>query len=155
MTGLASIENQPMRKREFPGWPRAGVGAVVVRNGQILLVKRAKPPSAECWALPGGSVELGESLAQAAEREVLEETGVVVRAGPVVHAFDVIDRAPDGAVRHHFVVVDLVADYVSGEPRAASDALAARWVPLAEVRGSEVSPETQRLVDRLRERRPG
>jgi ADP-ribose pyrophosphatase len=125
----------------------------VVRGDEILLVKRANPPSANCWALPGGSVELGESLAQAVEREVLEETGVVVRAGPVLHAFDVIDRADDGRVRHHFVVVDLLADYVSGEPRAASDALAVRWVSLAEDSGPDTSPETRRLIDRLRERR--
>ncbi len=136
----------------YPQSPRPAVGAVVVRDRRILLVKRAKAPAAGLWAVPGGTVELGESLAQAAEREVLEETGVVVRAGPVVHAFDVIERDPAGAVRFHYVVVDLLAEHVGGEPRAASDVSAAEWVPLDGLDRLDVSPQTLRLIEKLGER---
>ena len=101
------------------------------------------------WAVPGGAVEAGETLAEAAEREVREETGVVVRARGPVHAFDAIVRREDGAVEHHYVVIDLIADYASGEPVAGDDALEAAWVKLDEIDVLAVSDETLGLVRRL------
>jgi ADP-ribose pyrophosphatase len=98
-------------------------------------------------------VEEGETLTEAAEREVREETGVIVKALHPVHAFDVITRRADGEVEHHYVVVDLCAEYVGGEPMAGDDAAEAAWVPVEEIGGLAVSEETARLVRRLLDER--
>ncbi len=119
--------------REYPRLPRVGVGAIVVRNGRVLLVQRGQPPSEGLWAIPGGQVELGETLQQAADREILEETGITIRAGDPVYTFDLVLRDDAGRVQFHYVIVDLAADYVSGEPHAGDDALQVRWLSAAEV----------------------
>jgi 8-oxo-dGTP diphosphatase len=107
------------------------------------------------WAVPGGAIEAGETLAAAAEREVREETGVVVRAGRPVHAFDVLSRGPSGEIEHHYVVVDLVAEYVGGEPVAGDDAVDAAWVRVKDFGALAVSDETAHLVRRLHAERSG
>ncbi|MFN2375871.1 MAG: NUDIX hydrolase [Candidatus Binatia bacterium] len=112
---------------EYPDAPRVAVGALVLHEGRVLLVERGQAPAEGTWALPGGSVELGETLAEAAEREVLEETGLVVRAGAVIHAFDAVVRDDDGRVRFHYAIVDLVCEYVSGAVVAGGDARDARF----------------------------
>ena len=145
---------------EYPDFPRAAVGVIVLRENdsgvtEVLLVQRAKAPSRGMWALPGGSVELGETLEQAAEREVYEETGIEVRAGHVVHAFDAIERDVARRVAYHYVIVDVIAEYLAGRPEPGSDALAAAWFSanaVAEMSVSEVSQETRRLVSRLMRR---
>jgi 8-oxo-dGTP diphosphatase len=129
--------------------PIAAVGVVVFRDDCVLLVRRAKEPSRGLWAVPGGSVRRGETLAAAAEREVKEETGIVVRASNPVHAFDAIVADDDGTVLHHYVVVDVIAHYVSGEPRAGDDADGAAWVAIDGLGSYSVSDETVRLVRRL------
>ena len=98
--------------------PVPAVGAVVVHDGAVLMVRRARAPSRGVWAVPGGRIELGETLAEAAEREVREETGVRVRAGEPVWSFDSVVRDAGGRIAFHYVIVDLLADYVAGEPRA-------------------------------------
>jgi ADP-ribose pyrophosphatase len=136
--------------------PVAAVGVVVFRDDRVLLVRRGRAPSAGLWAVPGGAVEEGETLAEAAEREVREETGVIVTARDPVHAFDVISRRATGEVEHHYVVVDVLADYVGGEPVAGDDAADAAWVNVEEIGALAVSEETARLVRRLHaERRKG
>lgn len=134
---------------EYPDAPRPAVGAVVVRGDRVLLVERGNAPAEGVWALPGGSVELGETLAQATEREVLEETGVVVRAGAVVHAFDAVVRDDDGRIRFHYVIVDLECEYVSGEPVAGCDARSARFVSREEFAGLRSSRATVDLLKRV------
>ncbi len=114
--------------KAYPEAPRAAVGTVVIHGGRVLLVRRRDAPNAGQWAIPGGSVRLGETLAAAAEREVLEETGVTVRAGRPIYAFDRVDRDGAGRVRHHYVVVDLLAEYLAGDPVPGDDALEARWL---------------------------
>jgi 8-oxo-dGTP diphosphatase len=104
-----------------PERPSVGVGALVVHEGRVLLIRRGKEPLRGRWVVPGGTVELGETLEQAVVREVLEETGVEVEPREVVSVFDRIEREGD-AVRYHYVIVDYACDYVSGVPRAASDA---------------------------------
>ena len=131
---------------KYPSQPRVAVGAIVFNNDNILLVRRGQAPAMDLWAIPGGSVEIGESLQEAAEREILEETGVTIKAHEPVYTFDFIDRDESGRVRFHYVIVDLAADYIRGEPRAGDDAIDARWVSSQEVKSLNVSAKTLRLL---------
>lgn len=107
--------------------PAVGVGAVLIHEGKVLLIKRGKEPLRGRWVVPGGTVELGETLEQALVREVREETGLTVRPVEVVLVFDRIEREGD-VVGYHYVIVDYLCEYVSGTPRAASDALDVAFV---------------------------
>ncbi|MBD3671518.1 MAG: NUDIX hydrolase [Gammaproteobacteria bacterium] len=129
--------------------PRVAVGAVVARPGEVLLVKRGKPPREGLWAVPGGRVNPGESLAQAAEREVREETGVTVRAGEVVHVFELIEPAGMPEPDYHYVIIDLRCDYLGGEAQAADDAREVRWFRAEELNNDAVDSETRELLARL------
>jgi len=108
--------------RSYPAQPIIGVGAVVIAQGRIVLVRRAHDPLKGEWNLPGGAVELGETLQVACGREVLEETGLEVRVGSVIEVFDRITRDARGAVEYHFVLVDYLCRVVGGTVRAGSDA---------------------------------
>lgn len=130
----------------YPDFPRVAVGAVVFKEGKVLLVLRGKPPAESQWAIPGGCVELGETLQEAAQREILEETGIVIQAGKPVYTFDVLERDKNGRLRFHYVIVDLAADYVSGEIRAGDDAADARWLSSEDMPYQNVSPTTRKLL---------
>lgn len=134
---------------EYPGAPRVAVGALVLHEDRVLVVERGKAPAEGVWALPGGSVELGETMAEAIEREVLEETGLVVRAGDVIHAFDALVRDDDGRLRFHYVIVDLVCEYVSGRVTAGCDARSARLVTRDEFATLRSSRATVDLLRRV------
>jgi ADP-ribose pyrophosphatase len=135
---------------EYPHFPRVAVGAVVMREQRVLLVRRGKAPARGLWAIPGGSVRLGESLRRAAEREILEETGLTVRAGEPVLTFETIQHDVEGRVRFHYVIVDLAAEYIAGEIRPADDAGDARWFTLDEViTEPEMVPQSRELICRL------
>ena len=129
----------------LPEKPEVAVGAVVFVDHRVLLVKRSKPPSEGLWAIPGGRVNIGETLQKAARREVAEETGIEIRAGDVVYTFDVIEHDPEGRVRFHYVVVDLRADYIGGDLMPGDDADDARWVSEKELLQLNVSLPTKRL----------
>jgi mutator protein MutT len=116
-----------------------GVGAVVVHEGRVLLIRRGKEPLRGRWVVPGGTVELGETLEAAVVREVREETGIEVRPREIVTVFDRIQRDGD-AVRHHFVIVDYLCDFVAGTLRAGSDAEDAAFVAPADI-GEYALPE--------------
>ncbi|HPQ59990.1 MAG TPA: NUDIX hydrolase [Syntrophales bacterium] len=133
-------------KREYPDYPRVGVGAIVIEKERVLLVRRGIPPSLGLWAIPGGSVEIGETLKEAAEREILEETGVRVEADRPVYSFDFIERDENGEIRFHYVIVDLMARYAGGEVRAADDAADAKWLTWKEIESLPVSPNTLRVL---------
>lgn len=135
-----------MPNATYPASPRVAIGTVVIRDGAVLLVRRAKPPSEGLWAIPGGSVELGETLQQAAERELYEETGVRARAGKPCYAFDAVHKDEEGRVKFHYVVVDLRADFLCGEPDPGDDVLEARWVRPSELRTMAVSERTLELL---------
>ena len=119
--------------REYPAHPVVGVGAVIVRDAHGLIVKRGHEPRQGEWSLPGGLLNLGESLTDAVRREVKEETGLDVQLGPIVETFDRIHRDADGRIRYHFVIVDYVCWSASGEAVAGSDADDVEWVTAAEV----------------------
>ncbi len=126
--------------------PRPAVGAVVFKNGKVLLVRRANPPSQGQWAIPGGKIRWGETLQQAARREVLEETGITIRAGRPIYTFDSIVRDPQGKVRFHYVIVDLEAEYICGRPIAGDDADQVAWVGPKEMEGMDISRPTRLLL---------
>lgn len=119
--------------RRHPSRPVTCVGGVVIDGDRVLLVQRGRPPLQGAWSLPGGVVELGETLEAAVAREVLEETGLVVEVGPVVAVLDRIQRGDDGRVEYHYVILDYLCMRPSGVLTAASDAADARWVDAADV----------------------
>jgi len=113
--------------------PIAATIAAVVRDGHVLLVRRANPPDQDRWAFPGGKIDAGERLADAAARELLEETGVTAEPLHVFDAVDVFDRDDTGALGRHFILIAVLCRWVSGEPVAGDDARDARWVSLADL----------------------
>ena len=122
------------------------VGAVVFNEDKVLLVLRGKPPAESQWAIPGGCIELGETLQEAAQREILEETGIVIQAGKPVYTFDVVERDKNGRIRFHYVIVDLAAKYISGEIRAGDDAADVKWLSSEDLRYQNVSAATRKLL---------
>lgn len=137
----------------YPDAPRVAVGAVVIYEKKVLLVLRGKPPAEGLWAIPGGSVDLGETLQMAAEREVLEETGLHVKAGEVIYTFDAIVRDHTGQVQYHYVILDLMAELLSPEraPVAADDVRDARWFSREALTepGLSISETTRNLLHKL------
>ena len=134
--------------REYPQAPVAAVGGVVIHDGAVLLVKRAYPPRQGEWSLPGGQLELGESLAEGVRREVREETGLDVEVGAVVDVFDRVHRDEAGRIRYHFVIVDFLCQPRGGTLAAGDDAAAARWVPRAEVAALGVNAYAVEVIER-------
>jgi 8-oxo-dGTP diphosphatase len=133
-------------RNDYPIQPVVAVGAIVFKNKRVLLVRRAQPPSRDLWAIPGGKVEIGETLQEAAEREILEETGIIIQAREPVYTFDYIERDGSSQPRFHYVIIDLIADYVRGETRAGDDAADVRWVAAEELASLNVSSKTLRLL---------
>lgn len=134
------------RRAIYPDCPRVAVGAVVFKENKILLVRRGCAPSKGLWAIPGGSMELGETLQAAAEREIFEETGILIRAGEPVFTFDVIDRDDKGRIRFHYVIVDMTAEYIGGTLQPGDDAAEARWVSAPALADLNVSSRTRKLL---------
>ena len=134
--------------KPYPDRPVVGVGAVVLDGDRVLLIKRGHAPLKGQWSLPGGSVEIGETLEQAVAREVLEETGVTIEVGPMVDVLDRISRDIDGRVDHHFVLIDFAARPSGGLLRSGSDADDAEWVPLSELANYEVAAVTVSVIQK-------
>jgi ADP-ribose pyrophosphatase YjhB (NUDIX family) len=129
--------NAKRSPREYPDRPIVGVGAVIVDTAggavRVLLVRRGAPPLQGEWSIPGGAVELGETLRAAAERESLEETGLVVEAGDVLEILDRVLPGRDGRVQYHYVLIDFLCRVRGGELHAGGDALEAAWVEEGEL----------------------
>lgn len=138
-----------------PSRPVVGVGAVVWRGDEILLVRRGRPPAQGSWTLPGGKQHLGETVAEAAAREVREEAGIEIAVGEVVGVADLIHRAPGGGISHHYTVVDVTAEWVAGEAVAGDDADAVAWVRPEGLDSFGVLPDVKRMVAAAKARRPG
>jgi ADP-ribose pyrophosphatase YjhB (NUDIX family) len=134
--------------REYPDHPRVGVGAIVLHEGRVLLVKRGRAPALGLWSVPGGLVDLGETTGEAARREVEEECGIKVRIAGLVGVLDRVTRDADARVRYHWVLVDYLAFPETDDPiTAGSDAAEVRWVSIDEV---ERLPITEGLFDMIR-----
>lgn len=134
--------------REYPEAPRVGVGAVVLKDGQVLLVRRNHPPAEGKWSIPGGLVNLGETTEAAAVREVAEECGLGVRLQGLAGVVERIISDPDGRVRYHYVLIDYVAVHESGDLRPGSDAADARWVPIGELGRYETTEGLAAMVNK-------
>jgi 8-oxo-dGTP diphosphatase len=129
-----------------PDRPCVGVGAVLIHEGRVLLIRRGKEPLRGRWVVPGGTVELGETLEQALVREVEEETGLVVKPREVVAVFDRIQRDAD-RVEYHYVIVDYLCDYVAGQARAGSDAEAVALVARADLPAYDLPEKALEVVE--------
>jgi 8-oxo-dGTP diphosphatase len=138
-----------MNNSKFITAPKAAAGAVVINEGRVLLVKRKYPPQKGKWAIPGGLVKLGETLQEAAERETHEETGLIIKAREPVHTFDLIERDSDGEILFHYVIVDLLADYVEGDVRPADDVSDAGWFHPDEVQNLDITKTTKYLLEKM------
>jgi 8-oxo-dGTP diphosphatase len=139
-----------LASREYPDRPVLGVGAVVLSAGRVLLVRRGQEPLKGEWSLPGGAVELGETLEAGVRREVLEETGLIVENRGIVEVLDKIVFEAS-RVRYHYVLVDFLCTVLGGSLRAASDAEDARWVERAELNSHsiyKVAPATIAVIEK-------
>ena len=132
--------------RQYPQLPQVAVGAIVIKDNRVLLVKRGKAPSNGQWAIPGGRVELGETLQEAVERELLEETNIEINAGEPAYCFDVIVRDDRDRVQYHYVIIDLKAEYVSGEVQRGDDAVEAAWISANEIASLPVNRTTRHVL---------
>jgi len=119
--------------RAYPSRPVVAVGAIVVKAGKVLLVRRRREPSRGLWSLPGGAVRRGEGLREAVAREVREECGIDVRVEGVVEVLDRIYADRNGRVRYHYVIIDFLASWRKGRLQAASDISGASWVDPARI----------------------
>jgi 8-oxo-dGTP diphosphatase len=136
-------------RREYPDAPIVTVGLIVQRAGQVLLVQRGKDPNKGRWSIPGGAVEVGEPLRQAGQREVMEECGIEVRPGALIDVFDTIVPDADGRTRYHYVIIDFLADYVSGDLRPATDVMDARWMTRQDLDHFDITERARSLVMKL------
>ncbi|WP_020399953.1 NUDIX hydrolase [Kordiimonas gwangyangensis] len=135
-----------MDARENPTRPIVGAGAVVMKDGQVLLIRRGKAPKLGSWSLPGGAQELGETIEETVIREVFEETGLEVRILAFLDVVDLIERDGD-QLRYHYTLVDYLAEPVGGTLRPGTDAADTRFFSLEETRALPLWSETHRIIE--------
>jgi 8-oxo-dGTP diphosphatase len=135
--------------REYPSRPLVGVGVVTIKDGRILLVKRAFDPGAGRWSIPGGLVEVGEKLAEAGARETEEETGICVQVLELINAFDMIDIDEEGKVKYHYVLVDFLARSTGGTERLSPEVTDMKWVSYDEAKGMDLTKTARRALSEL------
>ena len=133
-------------KRDYPDRPIVAVGAVIVEAGRALLVRRGTEPLKGEWSIPGGVVELGETLREAAAREAKEETGLEVEAGAVLEVVDRIMRDPESKVQYHYVLVDFLCRRLAGEAQAGADASELRWITARELESFPIADSAANVV---------
>lgn len=145
------MEKRVNVKRTYPEMPLIGVGAVVQLNDRILLIRRANDPGRGLWSIPGGLVEVGETLRDAAKREVEEETGVTVKIGDLLDVIENIVCDESGRVKFHYILVDFKAEPLSGniEITPSSEALEAGWFTPEEIRELPLTQTARRLLRKL------
>jgi ADP-ribose pyrophosphatase YjhB (NUDIX family) len=139
--------------RRYPSRPIVGVGVVVWHDDRVLLIRRSKPPRRGHWSLPGGAQQLGETVAEAARREVQEEAGLEVELGEIIATVDSIERDRDRRIRYHYTLIDFVAEAASPVLRPGSDAADARWFEVAQINALGLWSETVRVIKLAGERR--
>ena len=140
--------------REYPAQPLVGLGAVVWKDGRVLMVQRGKPPRAGIWSLPGGAQMLGETVTQGIRREIAEETGVEIELLGLLEVIDSVQHDAAGRILYHYTIIDYVARWAGGEAVAGDDAAAVAWVDPADLHRLDLWDETVRVVEKSR-RWPG
>jgi len=138
-----------LHKRLYPEAPIVGIGAVIVKDNKVLLIKRAGEPGRGLWSIPGGLVELGEKIKDAVRREVKEETGLEVKVNEIADVTEIITRDEEGKVKYHFVIVDFFAEPLKGELKPSSDALEAKWVEFEDLRKYHLTETVEKLFKKL------
>jgi mutator protein MutT len=139
-------------KRLYPKQPVVGVGAVIIKDGKILLEKRKSAPGRGKWSIPGGLVELGESVSQSVVREVAEETGLEVYQPELIDVVDNVVRDENGEVKYHFVIIDYFVKLKGGNVKASSDAEELQWVPLGEVEKYDLTKTFRAFIQRNKQK---
>ena len=134
--------------REYPDRPLVGVGAVIIKDNRVLLIRRGQPPLVGEWSLPGGVLECGEMLREATIREAREETGLVVETGKLLGVYERVVRSDDGRVRYHYVLIDFLCREVGGDLKAGSDAADVRWFESAEMDGLNLPRDTRDVIEK-------
>ena len=134
-------------KREYPDAPLVGVGAIIIERDRVVLVKRGRPPLAGEWSIPGGLLEVGETVRQAAVREALEETGMTVEVGELLGVYDRVVRDADERTRYHYVLIDFLCHRIAGDPHAADDADEARWFTRGELGQLALAADTTEVIN--------
>jgi 8-oxo-dGTP diphosphatase len=140
-------------KRHYPDQPLVGVGAVVFKGGEVLLVRRGQEPAMNSWSLPGGLVELGETMETALHRELAEETGISVRLLGITAVLERIFPDPDGRIAYHYVLVDFLCEYLDGALTAGSDITAAQFVSLNDIHDFDLPQFTANVIRRAWEQK--
>ena len=135
-----------MSDREYPSRPWVGIGIVVIKDDQVLLCRRGKPPNLGTWTLPGGAQDLGETCETAARRELLEETGLSVGELFFCAHVDTIRRDDDGRVRFHYTILDFAGRWAGGEPIAGSDVSEVQWAPMDALGPYDLWTEAHRVI---------
>src|ERR1700728_668747 len=133
-------------QREYREQPLVGVGAIVIENSRVVLVKRAHPPLQNQWSIPGGVLEVGELVREAAVREAREETGLIVEPGDLLGVYDRILRNAEKRVQYHYVLIDFLCRRVGGELAAADDAAEVRWFTREELPALKLAEDTQDVI---------
>jgi 8-oxo-dGTP diphosphatase len=139
-------------KREFPELPLVGIGAIIIEDDRVLLVKRAHPPIQGQWSIPGGVLEVGEMVREAAIREAREETGLVVEPGELLGVYDRILRDPDKRVQYHYVLIDFLCRTTGGQLQAATDAAEVSWFTREDLPALNLAEDTQDVIQKGFER---
>jgi 8-oxo-dGTP diphosphatase len=142
-------EQETHARRKYPATPLIGVGAVAIKNGKILLVKRAFEPGAGKWSVPGGLVELGEKLSEACTREMEEETGIECEVLELINVFDMIDRDESNGIRYHYVLADFLVKPIGGAERQNPEVTEMRWVTREEAKSMDLTKTARRAIDEL------
>ncbi|MFQ5824276.1 MAG: NUDIX hydrolase [bacterium] len=137
-----------MNKRKYPSQPLLGVGAVIIKNGKILLVKRRFEPKANYWTLPGGLVELGEEVRQALIREIREECSIEIEPAKIIDVIDFIEYDAEARVKFHYILIDFEAVYKGGEITPSSDVLNVKWFTKNELNNIELPEITQKFLEK-------
>ena len=130
-------------------WPIPAVISVIIQNGKALLVQRRNEPDANLWGFPGGKIELGETIEEAAERELLEETSIKGKAKKIFSAHSFIDKNNE-SIDHHFVILSVICEWVSGEAKAGDDAKDTKWIKLSELKNikDELVPSVELIAEK-------
>lgn len=145
---MVQDDNQTDR-RQYPSAPLVGVGAVAIKDGKILLIRRAFDPGKGKWSVPGGIVEIGETLSAACAREMEEETGIKIQVLELINTYDMIVPDKSGRIQYHYVLIDFLAKPIGGAERSSPEVLDMRWVEYEEAKRMDLTNSARKALQEL------